>query len=150
MSTSQPAVDASIFQGCIPALMTPCDADRQINFAGLVRKGQEMMSAGMTAVVYCGSMGDWPLLTDQQRQQGVRELTQAGVPVIVGTGAQNTSLAAAHASHTARTTGSKRKPTCSLTCEPSSRTWSDSKSSVVPHRCPMLANTSPTPATMSC
>jgi 4-hydroxy-tetrahydrodipicolinate synthase len=101
MSTSQPAVDASIFQGCIPALMTPCDADRQINFAGLVRKGQEMMSAGMTAVVYCGSMGDWPLLTDQQRQQGVRELTQAGVPVIVGTGAQNTSLAAAHASHAA-------------------------------------------------
>ena len=100
MSTSQP-IDASIFQGCIPALMTPCDADRKINFAGLVRKAQELMTAGMTGVVYCGSMGDWPLLTDEQRQQGVRELTEAGVPVVVGTGAQNTSLAVAHASHAA-------------------------------------------------
>jgi 4-hydroxy-tetrahydrodipicolinate synthase len=44
-------------------------------------------------------MGDWPLLTDQQRQEGVRQLAQAGVPVIVGTGAQNSSLAAAHAAH---------------------------------------------------
>ena len=25
----------------------------------------------MSAVVYCGSMGDWPLLTEAQRQEGV-------------------------------------------------------------------------------
>jgi len=52
-------------------------------------------------VVYCGSMGDWPLLTDAQRQEGVRQLTAAGIPVIVGTGAQNPALAAAHAAHAA-------------------------------------------------
>ncbi|MCH2366351.1 MAG: dihydrodipicolinate synthase family protein, partial [Planctomycetes bacterium] len=46
-----------------------------------------------------GSMGDWPLLEDAQRQQGVRQLTGAGVPVIVGTGAQNTASAVAHAAH---------------------------------------------------
>jgi 4-hydroxy-tetrahydrodipicolinate synthase len=53
----------------------------------------------MRAVVYCGSMGDWPLLTDEQRQVGVRRLVEAGVPVVVGTGAQNPRLAAVHAAH---------------------------------------------------
>ena len=61
-----------------------------------------MMAAGMNGVVYCGSMGDWPLLTDEQRQEGVLRLTEAGIPVIVGTGAQNPSLAAAHAAHAQR------------------------------------------------
>jgi 4-hydroxy-tetrahydrodipicolinate synthase len=53
----------------------------------------------MNAVVYCGSMGDWPLLTDEQRQEGVRQLCEAGIPVVVGTGAQNPAQAAAHAAH---------------------------------------------------
>ncbi|SMP69694.1 4-hydroxy-tetrahydrodipicolinate synthase [Neorhodopirellula lusitana] len=95
-------VDASVFRGCIPALMTPCNSDGEVNYDGLVRKGKEMMDAGMTAVVYCGSMGDWPLLTDQQRQHGVEVLCKAGIPVVVGTGAQNSVLAAEHASHAAK------------------------------------------------
>ena len=82
----------SIFTGCIPALMTPCNPDRSPDFASLVRKGKELIAQGMSAVVYCGSMGDWPLLTDAQRQEGVAQLVQAGIPVIVGTGAQNTAL----------------------------------------------------------
>ena len=57
------------------------------------------MAAGMNGVVYCGSMGDWPLLTDTQRQEGVKRLVDAGVRVIVGTGAQNTAAATAHAAH---------------------------------------------------
>jgi dihydrodipicolinate synthase/N-acetylneuraminate lyase len=92
-------MDSTIFCGGIPALMTPCGEDRAPNTAALVRKAQELMGAGMNAVVYCGSMGDWPLLTDAQRQAGVAALTEAGVPVIVGTGAVNTRTAAAHAAH---------------------------------------------------
>ena len=53
----------------------------------------------MRAVVYCGSMGDWPLLSDEQRQEGVRRLVEADVPVVVGTGAQSPHQAAAHAAH---------------------------------------------------
>lgn len=79
--------------------MTPCREDRTPDFDALVKKGKELMSAGMNAVVYCGSMGDWPLLTDQQRQEGVKRLVDAGVKVIVGTGAQNSRVAAAHAAH---------------------------------------------------
>lgn len=89
----------AIFSGMIPALMTPCTEDRTPDFDALVRKGQELVAAGMRAVVYCGSMGDWPLLTDAERMEGVERLVKAGVPVIVGTGAVNTKTAVAHAAH---------------------------------------------------
>jgi len=79
--------------------MTPCLEDRSPNYPALVGKARELIAAGMNSVVYCGSMGDWPLLSDAQRQEGVRQLTEAGVPVIVGTGAQNTAIAVAHAAN---------------------------------------------------
>ncbi|MEZ2223750.1 dihydrodipicolinate synthase family protein [Rhizobium sp. RCC_161_2] len=90
---------AQIFSGVIPALMTPCNADRSPDFDGLVRKAKELIAAGMSAVVYCGSMGDWPLLTDAQRMEGVERLVAAGIPLIVGTGAINSASAVAHAAH---------------------------------------------------
>lgn len=92
-------MDTSIFSGVIPALMTPCRADRTPDFDALVRKAKELLADGMSAVVYCGSMGDWPLLTDEQRMEGVERLVKAGVPVIVGTGAINSASAVALAAH---------------------------------------------------
>lgn len=92
----------NVFLGVIPALMTPCTPTRQPDFDALVRKGKELVAAGMSGVVYCGSMGDWPLLTDEQRMQGVESLTKAGVPVVVGTGAQSPKRAAALAAHAVR------------------------------------------------
>ncbi|WP_347557926.1 dihydrodipicolinate synthase family protein [Robbsia sp. KACC 23696] len=91
----------SIFTGCIPALMTPCTSDRTPDFDALVSKGRALVAAGMRAVVYCGSMGDWPLLSEQQRQEGVARLVAAGVPTIVGTGAVNSKEAVSHAAHAA-------------------------------------------------
>jgi 1-pyrroline-4-hydroxy-2-carboxylate deaminase len=93
---------ANIFSGTIPALMTPCKADRSPDFAMLAKEGRRLCDAGMSAVVYCGSMGDWPLLADEQRMAGVEALLKAGVPVIVGTGAQNPARAAALAAHAKR------------------------------------------------
>ncbi len=90
---------ANVFRGVIPALMTPCTAAREPDFKALVAKGRELVGHGMSAVVYCGSMGDWPLLSDEQRMEGVAALTKAGVPVVVGTGAQNSNRAAALAAH---------------------------------------------------
>ena len=92
-------MNTEIFTGVIPALMTPCTKDRSPDFGALVRKGKELIAKGMSAVVYCGSMGDWPLLTDEQRMEGVSRLVDAGIPVIVGTGAVNTASATAHAAH---------------------------------------------------
>lgn len=90
---------AKIFSGVIPALMTPCKADRTPDFDALARKGAELIREGMSAVVYCGSMGDWPLLTDAQRMEGVERLVKAGISVIVGTGAVNTASAVSLATH---------------------------------------------------
>ncbi len=103
-ASSQPtaARSASVFRGCIPALMTPCDERGEPDFDALVAKATELVGLGMSAVVYCGSMGEWPLLTDEQRQEGVRRLVEARLPVVVGTGAQNTRQAAAHAAHARR------------------------------------------------
>lgn len=89
----------NIFSGTIPALMSPCTAAGDVDFDELVRTGSRLIGAGMSAVVYCGSMGDWPLLTDEQRMEGVEALVKAGVPLIVGTGAQNPKRAAALAAH---------------------------------------------------
>ena len=74
----------NIFTGCMPALMTPCTAERKPDFDALVAKGRELIDIGMSAVVYCGSMGDWPLLTEAERQEGVARLVAAGIPVQQG------------------------------------------------------------------
>jgi dihydrodipicolinate synthase/N-acetylneuraminate lyase len=88
-----------VFKGCIPAIMTPCNSKGEPDFDALVRKATQLMEAGMQSVVYCGSMGDWPLLSDEQRMEGVSSLTNAGIPVIVGTGAQNTLKSSIHSRH---------------------------------------------------
>jgi len=90
---------SQVFSGAIPALMTPCGPDRRPDFDALVRTGKHLVGAGMSGLVYCGSMGDWPLLTIEQRMKGVERLVEASLPVIVGTGAQNTEQAAALARH---------------------------------------------------
>ena len=92
----------NIFTGTIPALMTPCTADRLPDYDALVAKARELVDLGMSAVVYCGSMGDWPLLTEAQRQEGVARLVAAGIPTIVGTGAVNSKEAISHAAHAAK------------------------------------------------
>lgn len=92
----------NIFTGCIPALMTPCTAERTPDFQALVAKAHALVDLGMRAVVYCGSMGDWPLLSEHQRQEGVARLVAAGIPTIVGTGAINTREAVSHAAHAAQ------------------------------------------------
>ncbi len=97
-----PMTRNNVFAGCIPALMTPCSAAGTPDFDALAARGRALVDLGMRAVVYCGSMGDWPLLTDEQRMQGVEQLVAAGVPVVVGTGAQNTARAVAITEHAAR------------------------------------------------
>lgn len=95
-----------VFEGCLPALMTPCRADGSPDFDELARKGRELVDRGMRGVVYCGSMGDWPLIGDDARHQGVERLVAEGVAVVVGTGAISPRAAVMHASH-AREVGAK-------------------------------------------
>jgi 1-pyrroline-4-hydroxy-2-carboxylate deaminase len=90
---------AEIFNGTMPALMTPCTTGGEPDFEALVRAGKSLVAAGMSGVVYCGSMGDWPLLSDEARKTGVERLVAAGVPTVVGKGAQSPARAASFAAH---------------------------------------------------
>jgi hypothetical protein len=78
LKSKEHMMDNSIFTGCMPALMTPCKPDRTPDFDALVRKGKELIATGMSAVVYCGSMGDWPLLTDDAADGGRRAADRGG------------------------------------------------------------------------
>ena len=98
-SSKNMTIDISVFSGCIPALMTPCNQNGTPDFNSLAITGRSLIDQGMSAVVYCGSMGDWPLLTTEQRKTGVETLIAANVPVIVGTGAPNTAQAVEIARH---------------------------------------------------
>ena len=100
---SNPAASSmSIYQGCLPALMTPIAEDGQINFDALVSKAKSLIDYGMSGVVYCGSMGDWPLITEADRLTGVAKLVDSGIPVVVGTGAVSTEAACRYAEHAAK------------------------------------------------
>lgn len=79
--------------------MTPCKLDGSPDYDVLASTGEDLVAIGMAGVVYCGSMGEWPLLSTQQRYAGVEALVEAGLPVVVGTGAQNTQAAVDIARH---------------------------------------------------
>jgi len=101
-SQAESTMTEQLFSGCIPALMTPVGRRRKPELDALAAKASELITLGMRAVVYCGSMGDWPLLSDEERMRGVEALVGKNVPVIVGTGAQSTARAAALAAHARR------------------------------------------------
>ena len=76
--------NSTIFKGCIPALMTPCSSTGQPEWETLVETASQLMSFGMNGVVYCGSMGDWPLLSNEQRMDGVQRLVFLPLRMVSG------------------------------------------------------------------
>lgn len=100
-TSTETSQSGDVFVGCLPAIMTPVAHDGGINFAALVSQATALVQAGMKGVVYCGSMGDWPLISDDDRRRGVAFLVDAGLKVVVGTGAVNTTAACQHARHAA-------------------------------------------------
>ena len=95
------SIKPTVFSGCLPALLTPCKLDGSPDFNALAATGAELVATGMAGVVYCGSVGEWPLLSTEQRYGGVEALVETGISVVVGTGAQNTQTAVAIARHAA-------------------------------------------------
>lgn len=48
-----------------------------------------MIGDGMQEVVYCGQMGDWKIMKDEKRMEGVESMVKEGIKVIVGKGEVN-------------------------------------------------------------
>jgi dihydrodipicolinate synthase/N-acetylneuraminate lyase len=88
------------FTGMMPAIMTPLDKRGGLSNDLLVQSAVRLVKDyGASAVVWAGSMGDWPMLDVADRMKGVCCLSHSRIPVIVGTGAQNVKDACKLAQH---------------------------------------------------
>ncbi len=93
-----------LFEGCGTALVTPMRGG-EIDKDAYIRLLHTQLEGGADALIICGTTGESPTLTDREKQwlftTAVREARQAAhgkperpVPVIAGTGSNNTARAA--------------------------------------------------------
>ena len=84
-----------IFRGAATALITPLNA-RGIDYAQLERLIDWQIDAGIDALVICGTTGESSTLTDKEHREAISfavERTAGRVPVIAGTGSNDTAYA---------------------------------------------------------
>lgn len=85
--------------GVMPALVTPFDADGQIDFKAFETHLANLRAAGVTGWVPCGSSGEYNFMTDEERDQVlqfVKDFAQPGEILIAGTNAPSTAGVIAH------------------------------------------------------
>ena len=84
-----------IFRGAATALITPLD-ERGIDFDRLGRLIDWQIDEGIDALVICGTTGEASTLTDKEHRDAIAyavERTNGRVPVIAGTGSNDTNYA---------------------------------------------------------
>lgn len=82
------------FRGTAPALVTPFTSDDQVDEAAFRRLIDFQIEGGVEALVVLGTTGENPTITEAERRRIVDlavEHTDGRVPVIVGTGTNNTA-----------------------------------------------------------
>ncbi|OYU38963.1 MAG: dihydrodipicolinate synthase family protein [Pseudorhodobacter sp. PARRP1] len=80
--------------GVMPALVTPFDAQGQIDFAAFKTHMAGLRSSGVTGWVPCGSSGEYNLMSDAERAQVlqfVKDFAAPGEVLIAGTNAPHTA-----------------------------------------------------------
>ena len=92
-----------LFTGCITALVTPFLPDGRIDLPALRRLIDRQRKAGVSAIVLLGTTGEPCTLSMQEREAVISEgIAAAGhIPIIVGTGANNTQKAIEYAKQAA-------------------------------------------------
>lgn len=89
-----------LFTGCAAAMVTPFKKDHSVDSSALSRLIDLQLSAGMDALVLLGTTGEASTLSLQEREQiitlGVQQIG-ARMPVIVGTGSNDTRRAIEYA-----------------------------------------------------
>lgn len=84
-----------IFRGAATALITPLD-ERGVDFDRLGRLIDWQIDEGIDALVICGTTGEASTLTDKEHRNAIAyavERTNGRVPVIAGTGSNDTAYA---------------------------------------------------------
>ena len=85
-----------MFQGCHTALITPFTAQNEIDWKAFDNLVEWQIEQGIHGLVPCGTTGECPTLTHDEHKQIVKrcvDITNKRVPVIAGTGSNNTAEA---------------------------------------------------------
>ncbi len=86
----------TVFTGSAAALVTPFDPDGKVNFGKLKELIEFQINNKTDALVVCGTTGENPTLTDEEHIEVIKksvEYTDGRIPVIAGTGSNDTSHA---------------------------------------------------------
>jgi 4-hydroxy-tetrahydrodipicolinate synthase len=83
-----------IFEGVYPALVTPFTKDNELDVEGLKRNIEYLMVGGVAGFVPCGSTGESATLSFDEHKAAIDAAVDvSNVPVIAGTGSNNTTEA---------------------------------------------------------
>lgn len=92
----------SLFQGSGVAIITPFTADNQVNYTKLAELIEWHIQEGTDAIIACGTTGEAPTLTDDEHKEVIAcavETAKKRVPVIAGTGSNDTAYAVQMSQH---------------------------------------------------
>ena len=95
-----------MFKGSIPAIITPFDG-KNVDYDSLVKVLNYLINNGSHGLVPCGTTGESPTLSHEEHKKIIEEtirIADKRVPVIAGTGSNNTLEAIEYTSH-AETSG---------------------------------------------
>ncbi len=92
-----------MFRGVFPAIITPFLKDESLDEEGLKRNIEYLNKTGIAGIVPCGTTGESATLTFEEHKRVVGIAVEASkVPVIAGTGSNNTSEALELTRHAAK------------------------------------------------
>lgn len=81
-----------IFKGCGTAIATPFTEDG-INFLEFGKLIEDQISAGVNAIIVCGTTGESATMTEEEKKEVIKftvNTVNKRIPVIAGTGSNNT------------------------------------------------------------
>ena len=83
-----------MFEGVLPALITPFTKDDTIDRTGLIKNIEFVENGKVTGVVVCGTTGESATLSTAEHMEVIDIAVEcANVPVVAGTGSNNTAEA---------------------------------------------------------
>lgn len=89
-------------KGAIPAMITPFTADNKIDEEGFIQNIDFVIKGGVSGIVPCGTTGEAATMTSEEHKKIVElAVEHSKVPVIAGTGSNNTTEAIEYSIHAA-------------------------------------------------
>jgi len=91
-----------MFRGSIPAVITPFDKENNIDYISLAKVLNHLINNGSHGLVPCGTTGESPTLSHEEHKKIIEEtirIADKRVPVIAGTGSNNTLEAIEYTNH---------------------------------------------------